>query len=152
MCLISNTLIFVAKKCFQNDVNTLSCVWLLNKVTYISLYLDIEYHYNVYINSDKYRYFIINTLNSSAKMINEIMTCKISEIILFDYLIMCYQNWNWLCIEKYKQKLKIPHSHVFFCFLKSRFLTIEHILPSYNIKYIHSYIPEKEFKYYNSLT
>ena len=152
MCLTSDTLILIAKNYLSNDVKSLSCIWLLNKITYISLYADIEKHYHIYIHSDKYRYYIIDILNSNAYMINEIMSCKISDIILFDYLIMCYKNWNWLCIEKYKQKLNIPNSKVFFSFLKNRLLTLDNILPNYNIKYIHSYIPEKEFKYYNSLT
>ena len=86
----------------------------INSLLYITLHPYIDSLYFHFIKSEYSKTTVIHLLNYKSKIIHE-FTCfnNLSNEFVNEFVILCYENWHWLSIDKYKQKLKIPTSKLF---------------------------------------
>ena len=127
---------------------------MTNKSTYMFLYERVNVLYKNYIQSDAYKERVVKTLNHSSLMIDAFVYTnnKLLTNMLFDFIIMCYENWHWLTMnDHYRNKLKLPQAPHFKAFLKERGITIHDILPNVQVTYTHFHRPSKSFSYYKNI-
>ena len=127
------------------DISCIANVSCTNKELYMQCYHNLN---NFYHNSDIYK---TNTLTQLNELSNYIDAYIGDEQEIFDFVIICYDNWKWLSKEPWRNKLNIPKSSCFNIFLKKRDLKMEHILPTYNISYTHVHRPSKQFAKFHTI-
>jgi hypothetical protein len=138
----------------RHKINELEIIQLqmTNKAFYMFLYKNVKSLYKAYIKSDKYRQSVIHTLNYTSRIIDEFRhNNKILSNMIFDYIILCYENWHWLTMnEHYRARLNIPQALHFKAFLNDRQISISDILPNVHVTYTHFHRPTKSFSYYKT--
>jgi len=93
---------------------------------------------------------IILKINYTGNLIQELnLVCKISTNMMFEYIMLCYENWNLLL--EHKSKLKIPNNTIFKQFLNEHNLDIDKIIPNIIFHYTHIHRPTKTYAFYKSL-
>lgn len=127
------------------DTSSIACISCTNKDMYMLCYHKLD---NLYTSSDVYKSNTVVQLNELSKNIDRDID---DEQQLFDFIIMCYDNWKWLSKEEWRFKLNIPKSSCFNRFLIQRNLKMEHILPTYNISYTHVHRPSKQFAKFHTI-
>ena len=120
----------------------------------VTMYMKSHDHlasrYLAYKKSDLYTNAMLSQMNHSGRIIQEMkMTCTISTNMMFEYMMMCYENWNVLL--EHKDKLVVPTNPVFVKFCKEHHLDIDQIIPDVVIHYTHVHRPTKSYAYYKSL-
>ena len=106
--------------------------------------------YKQFQKSDFYMSAIILKINYTGNLIQELnLVCKISTNMMFEYIMLCYENWNLLL--EHKSKLKIPNNTIFKQFLNEHNLDIDKIIPNIIFHYTHIHRPTKTYAFYKSL-
>lgn len=150
--MIGSVLLLVTKHTNTLDEIDLIHLHMINKEIYILLFPLVDNIYKKYLQSDKYKENVIRSLNYMANLIDEFeQSNKLLTNIIFDYIITCYENWQWLTMnEKYQHSFKIPVKHHFYQFLHERQLSMNDILPEVHVLYTHYHRPTKSFTYYKT--
>lgn len=128
-------------------------VQMVNKTMYINLFHKVRHLYEMYLDSDKFKYNVINYLNKSSNIIDQFKwNNKLLTNMMFEYIITCYENWAWLTMEEsYKQRLKLPKSKHFTGFLKEHGIGMHDVLPPIEFHYTHHHRPTKTYTYYKTI-
>ena len=135
------------------DPKDLIHLHMVDKERYMSLYPKVREMYDAYLNSDKYRRDTIRDMNKMSNMINQFKwRNKILNNMMYDYIIICYENWSWITLNNFKTKLKWPSSIHFERFLQEHGIKHNDLLPSVEFHYTHHHRPTKQFTYYKTIT
>lgn len=125
---------------------------MTNVSLYITCFPKVREMYDAYIKSDKYRKNVICELNTLAYMINQFQwKNKILDNKMYDYLIMCYENWSWITLDNYKNDMCLPTSTHFTRFLQEHGIKIHDMLPAIEFNYTHHHRPTKSYTYYKTI-
>jgi hypothetical protein len=125
---------------------------MTDKSMYITCFPRVQKLYESYLKSDKYRRSVIRELNAVGYMINQFQwNSKILENKMYDYLIMCYENWAWITLDNYKHELCLPTSAHFTRFMREHGIHIQDLLPAVEFHYTHHHRPTKSFTYYKTI-
>lgn len=142
----------VTKYAHVLDLRDLMNLQLTNKSMYVACFPKVHELYESYIKSDKYRRSVIRELNSVGYMINQFQwKNKILENKIYEYLIMCYENWSWITLDNYKNDLQLPTSAHFTRFLKEHGIKIHELLPAIEFHYTHHHRPTKSYTYFKTI-
>ena len=126
---------------------------MINKTMYVNLFHKVQYFYDNYIHSNKFKLNVITYLNKTSNIIDQFKwNNKLLTNMMFDYLITCYENWSWLTMnDSYKQRLKLPKSKHFTGFLKEHGIAMHDVLPPIEFHYTHQHRPTKTYTYYKTI-
>lgn len=104
----------------------------------------------LYKQTDAFILSVLKQMNYTSSLIQEIhFNCKITNVLMFEYVMLCYENWNILL--EHKSKLKIPNNPLFLTFMTEHNIDIDKIIPDRKINYTHVHRPTKTYAYYMSL-
>lgn len=122
--------------------------------TCIELYMkshdNLKTGYREYNKSDLYISKLVTNLNFTGNLIQELnIPCKISTNMMFEYIMLCYENW--VILIEHKNKLNVPSNRIFNSFLMEHHLDIDKIIPEFVFQYTHVHRPTKTYAYYKSL-
>ncbi len=134
-----------------SDKNTLIDLQTVNKKTYLLLYSKVQAFYNTYIQSN--RMCVLKQMNTLAKLIDGFeYNNNILQTKMYKYVILCYENWSWICMEEqYKTKFMVPISVYFKLFLEQKHLTMKDILPNCCTNYTHFHHQTKSSSGFKSI-
>lgn len=123
-----------------------------NSGMYVHLYPYVDTLYIKFVKSDYFKKKVIDLLNYKANIINQFKyNTEISNKYMYEYLILCYENWIWLSIDEYKKRLSIPKSSLYIHFLSEKKLDMKSVLPDIKFVYTHIHRPTKQFTFYTHL-
>lgn len=136
--------------CFYLDTRDI----IATSITCIELYMrsqrTLSSRYMLFKRSDVYISSVLTKLDYTGQLIQELhFNCKISNNLMFEYVILCYENWNILI--QHKTKLKIPTNPIFKTFMIEHNIDIDKIIPEIIFNYTHVHRPTKTYAYYMSL-
>jgi hypothetical protein len=144
--------IVATKYAYAFDPKDLVHLQMTNRSLYVTLYPHVERLYSLFVKSDKYRGNVIRELNELAYMINQFKWVnKILNNKMYEYLILCYENWSWITLDNYKQLLIVPNSKHFSRFMQDRGIRMNELLPNVEFHYTHHHRPTKSFTYYKTI-
>jgi hypothetical protein len=138
------------------DTSDLVNLSFINSRMYVNLHSYVNTLYTKFIKSNLFKNKVISLLNYKANIINDLKfnnsyVNELSNKYMYEYVILCYENWVWLSIDEYKNKLNIPNSSIFTHFMDERKINMKSILPSVKFVYTHIHRPTKQFTYYTHL-
>lgn len=124
----------------------------VSKSTYLALFPVLHELYQQYLKSDKYRLRVLNEMNHLSYMIDQFKwQNKILNNKMYEYVILCYENWSWITLDNHTQQLQVPSSNHFVKFLQEHGIQIHEILPNIEFHYTHHHRPTKSFTYYKTI-
>jgi hypothetical protein len=93
--------------CFYLDTRDI----IATSITCIELYMrsqrTLSSRYMLFKRSDVYISSVLTKLDYTGQLIQELhFNCKISNNLMFEYVILCYENWNILIQHKTKNPNK----------------------------------------------
>ncbi len=117
---------------------------------YMFSYKEMSERYEKYRRSDEYISNVIRHMNHLGNIIQDFKTAStISTNMMFEYTMMCYENWQFLL--EHKNKLIIPHNPLFLHFCNEHHINIHNIIPNGTVHYTHIHRPTKSYAFYKSL-